>query len=207
SDVVATAAMVSSVVIVLMARRAGDTPFRRRRLRWYFALIAMGLSLMLIRGSSWIEPLTELLIMAFVVVTVYYGERLTFFDVFAKRGLLFLLAAVLLACHFAVVSRYLVFHNLGFAAPSMTALTLVPLVLAMPWLYSSVSDWVDRVWLGRSFSVVGAATHFAESLQAATSERDLLERAESSLSSIFRSKACVDTRDAAVVAGGPRTAL
>jgi|RhiMethySRZTD1v2_1073278.scaffolds.fasta_scaffold11849_5 signal transduction histidine kinase len=202
SDIVAAVAGMVSAIIIVMARRADDSPFRRRRLRWYVILVGLGLAQALIRESPWVEPIGELLVMAFVVVTVYYGERLTFFDVFAKRGLLFLLAVGLLTCHFAVVSRYLVFQNLRFVASSVTALTLVPLVLAMPWLYAQVSEWVDRAWLGRTFSVVGAATHFAESLQAATSEQDLLERAESSLSSIFRSKACIDTGNPAAEEAG-----
>ncbi|HWW86526.1 MAG TPA: histidine kinase, partial [Vicinamibacterales bacterium] len=136
--------------------------------------------------------MTYLPTMIFVLVTVYYGERLTFFDVFAKRGLLFFLALVTLTSEFALVSPRLSLERMTFVKPWVAALAVVPLVLATPWVYATASQWIDRAWLGRRFSIAGAATHFADSLQGAVSEADLFERAESSLSHVFQSRACVD---------------
>jgi len=199
SNGTAAAAGILSVIVIWMSRRKDDSKFGHRRRRWYFALICLASAQGWLWQSPWSEPLSELFVMAFVLVTVYYGERLIFFDVFAKRGLLFFLALVILACHFALVSPYLAFQRLVFVKSWMTALTLVPLALAMPWMYAKLNSWVDRAWLGRRFSTVGAAMFFSESLQGAINESDLLERAESSLSYIFQSKACIDPGDPAAI--------
>jgi hypothetical protein len=74
--------------------------------------------------------MTYLPTMVFVLVTVYYGERLTFFDVFAKRGLLFFLAMAGLTAYLAFVTPYLTFQRLKFVNPWMTALPLAPLMAA-----------------------------------------------------------------------------
>jgi len=195
SDATTAVAVILSVVIVFLSRRPEDSPFRRRRRRWYVVLLGVGLFQAATTSSPWSESVTEMLVMAFVLVTVYYGERLTFFDVFAKRGLLFLLALLVLTAEIALVAPHLTFERLAFVTPWVTAFALLPIVLVAPWAYAGVSAWLDRVWLGRRFSIAHAILHFADGLQGATSEADLLERAEASLCHIFRSKACVDPAD------------
>ena len=202
SDATFAASGIFSVIVIWMSRRPGDSTFRRRQRHWnlaFFGVLFASMVLQPIWWPFWLDTLVKFLPgMTFVLVTVYYGERLTFFDVFAKRGLLFFLALVILTCHYALVSPYLEFHNLVFVKSWMTALTLIPLVLATPWVYSKLNSWIDRAWLGRQFSAVGSATSFSESVQGAINEPDLLDRAESSLSYIFQSKACIDSCDPAV---------
>jgi two-component sensor histidine kinase len=207
SDATAAVAVILTVVIVFLARRPDDSLFRRRLRRWYFALIGLGLANAAMGDSPWSESATEVLVMAFVLVTVYYGERLTFFDVFAKRGLLFLLAVAVLTGEIALIAPYLAFERLAFVKPWVTAFALIPIVLAAPWAYAGVSAWIDRACLGRRFSIAHAALHFGDSLQGATSEADLLERAEASLSYIFRSRACVDPGDRAGDGGRLRSSI
>ena len=210
ADGTLAAAAIFAAVVIWLSRRPDDSRFRRRRRRWYLALVLVALGCLLfelVAWSPWLDIPLHFLPLAFVLVTVYYGQRLTFFDLFAKRGVLFFLALVVLTCQFALVSPYLAFHDLGFVTPWMTALTVMPLVIATPWIYSVVSSWIDRAWLGRRFSVVGAASHFAHSLQGAISEQDLLERAESSVSLIFRSHACVDPEGGAASDGDLRATV
>jgi signal transduction histidine kinase len=188
------AAGLCAAAIFYFAPRPSDSPFRRRQRQWYFAVVCAleaGFVLQLV-WPQWFAQALRLLPLAFMLVTVYYGERLAFWDIFAKRGLFFFLALVTLTGHFALLGPYLDLTLLGFAKAWTIALSIVPLVAVAPWAYSWLNLWVDRVWLGRPFSPMDAVRRFSESLQASLDEDDLLERAESSLREIFRSTACVD---------------
>jgi two-component sensor histidine kinase len=214
SDLILAGAGIFSFAVIRLSRRSDDSPFRRRHRQLYLVIVCawfLSLALEFVWWPPWVDTLAGFFLpLAFVLVTVYYGERLTFFDVFAKRGLLFLAALVILTCHFALIAPHLKFRKLIFAQYWMTALTLVPFVLATPWLYSKLNSWIDRGWLGRRFSSAGAEESFAESLRDAVNEEDLLERSESSLSYIFQSKACIDFGDPEAVAaesGGIREAV
>jgi hypothetical protein len=149
----------------------------------------------------------ELIVLAFVLVTVYYGERLMFFDVFAKRGLLFFSSLAIVTSYLALILPYFILRNMGFLISLITALAVLPILLTLPWLSATTDRWIDRVWLKRRFSFAGAATYFEESLQAKLSEDDLLEGAESSLSHIFQSKACIDPGDPADTVGDLQTTI
>jgi signal transduction histidine kinase len=196
SDLLLAGGGIFSLVVIRLSLRSDDSAFRLRHRQWYVAIVGawfLSLVLQLVWWPRWLDSLVGFFLpLAFVLVTVYYGERLTFFDVFAKRGLLFLIALVILTCHLALISPHLTLRKLVFAKYWMTAVTLAPFVLATPWLYSRLNSWIDRSWLGRRFSAAGAEESFAESLRDTASEEDLLERSESSLSYIFQSKACID---------------
>jgi hypothetical protein len=159
SDLILAGGGIFSFVVIRLSRRPGDSAFRRRHWQWYLAIACawfLSLVLQLVWWPPWFDSLVGFFLpLAFVLVTVYYGERLTFFDVFAKRGLLFLIALVILTCHFALISPHLTFRKLVFVQYWMTALTLVPFVLAAPWLFSQLNSWIDHSWLGRRFSPAG----------------------------------------------------
>jgi len=214
SDAMLAGGVIFSAAVMRLSRRPDDNAFRRRHRRWCLAIgcaFLLSLVLQLVWWPIWFDTLMEFFLpLAFVLVTVYYGERLTFFDVFAKRGLLFLIALVILTCHVALVSPHLTLRKLFFVKYWMTATTLVPFVLAIPWLYAKLNSWIDRSWLGRRFSAAGAEESFAESLREPLNEEDLLDRSESSLSYIFQSKACIDCGEPSAVpheAGGLREAV
>jgi len=206
SDLILAGGGIFSFVVIWLSRRPADSVFRRRHRQWYLAIACawfLSLALQLVWWPPWLDNLVGFFLpLAFVLVTVYYGERLTFFDVFAKRGVLFFIALVILTCHLALISPHLTLRKLVFAQYWMTAITLVPFVLATPWLYWKLSAWIDRSWLGRRFSAAGAEESFADSLRDAANEEDLLERSESSLSDIFQSKSCVDCGAALAAASG-----
>jgi len=199
SDVVLTAAVLFGIVSMAISRRAGDSPSQRRRWRWYFILtcgFVLAYLASTVRWTPYLDFLAKYgLTMMFVLVTVYYGERLWFFDIFVKRFALFFLALVILIAHSALLVPHLEFHRLAYLKGWLTVLSVLPLVLVAPWMYSKLCSWIDRSWLGRRFSPIAASTSFSESLQGALNEQDLLERAETILCEIFRSRACIDFVD------------
>ena len=194
SDALIAAAGLCAAAIFRFAPRPGESPFRRRQRLWYIGLVcALESSFVLqLVWPDWFSQALQFLPLMFMLATVYYGERLAFWDIFAKRGLFFFLALVALTAHFALLGPYLDLTILGFAKAWTIALSIVPWVAAAPWAYSRLNLWVDRAWLGRPLSPMEAVRRFSESVQAAIGEDDLLESAESSLREIFRSKACVD---------------
>jgi signal transduction histidine kinase len=79
----------------------------------------------------------------------------------------------------------------AWAAPWVWAVALLPVATAVPWLYGHIADMLDRRWLGRRFTPVEAVKLFLSGLRSATSESQLIERAEHSLSEIFSAPASV----------------
>jgi len=61
---------------------------------------------------------------------------------------------------------------------------MLPLTLALPWAYRNLGAWLDRVWLGRQFATVDAVKTFLSGVKSATSEEDLVVRAQNCLSEI-----------------------
>ena len=122
----------------------------------------------------------------------YLTDRYTFFDLFIKRGLSLLLTILVLTTYFSVMLPALDGFDFAWAEPWVYALALLPVAFALPWLYRRVGAWVDRVWLGRRFTTVEAVKQFLSSMQRATSERQLIDRAEHGISTIFRAPARID---------------
>jgi sensor histidine kinase YesM len=69
---------------------------------------------------------------------------------------------------------------------------LLPLAMSLPWIYRKLGSLLDSLWLGRRFTPVEAVKHFLSGLQNATSEAELVERAESGLSEIFQARTGFD---------------
>ena len=204
SDALLAAGATYTLVIIWKSRRSDDSRSRRRHRRWYLGIVCAlfaSLILQLFWWPAWLDPIVEFAMpLAFVLVTIYYGERLTFFDVFAKSALLFAVALVILICCLTMM-----LPRLGFKGPEsrrlvlvpywLASLGLLPLMLCAPRLFAKLTSWADRSWFGRRFSPQGALENFSESLHGAASEDDLLERAEAAISMVFRSPSCVDRLD------------
>ena len=180
----------AGVIGVLCAsRRPFSSPIERRRRRWVLALcIAWACVLVLWRGTQapvlFLAKDTCPLIFLFVVT--YYVERLAFFDVLLKKGVVAFISLFLLAMYFLWVMPWMMHFRLSFL---VWALSAWPIVLVNPWLYRRLSAWLDRLWLGRRFTRVEASEHFLDGLQGAISEAELVGRAEQRLSAIFQSEA------------------
>jgi two-component sensor histidine kinase len=205
ADALLAASGLAIAAIFWFSRRAGDSRFRHLQRRWHLALVcALEASFVvrLVWWPGWLNMSFQFLPIVFMLATVYYGERLAFWDVFAKRGLFFFLTLMVLTCHFIILGPYLDLAILGFAKAWVIALSIVPFIAASPWAYSRLNAWVDRTLLGRKFTPMDSVRMFSESLQPAVGEDDLLERAELSLREIYRSEARVGRE---MQSGGPES--
>ena len=151
-------------------------------------------------NGPYLDLLPDYLVLVFFCITLYYKERLVFFDLLVKRGAFFALALAGLTAFFAVAPRQL-------GGPWMAALLLTPFWLAAPWLYSRLALAIDRTWLRRRYSAADAERRFTHAIQAAAGEDDLRTRAESCLSDIFQTAATVRFQAAPQPGGVPGNGL
>ena len=173
-----------------LSRRTLQAAERAHR-RW----IRMVLVLMLIAAAASLSGFAALvgeapdyLLLVFFAVSLYYRERLAFFDLLVKRGVFVGVGLVILILCFAAGSRYLLPSPTGWSA-WIYAVGLLPLWLAAPWVYAGVARAIDRVWLHRPYSPAEAERQFIRDIQGAATEDELRSRAAGSLSGIFQSPA------------------
>src|SRR4029079_7675060 len=62
--------------------------------------------------------------------------------------------------------------------PWLTAIALVPIAMALPWLARELSGALDRLWFGRRFTAFGAVKHLLGAMQSASGEAALVQEAE-----------------------------
>jgi two-component sensor histidine kinase len=176
---------------VQLGARAAVTPAERNYRRWKRVLLCL-MAASAAAATAWSNPLFDLLpdylLLAFFCVTLYYRERLVFFDLLIKRGAYFAVALISLTVFFAAWPRA------GQAAgdatwPWIGALLLTPLWLVGPWIERRLGDAIDRLWLRRRYSAAEGERRFVQEVQAAVSEDDLRARAEQSLAAIFQTRA------------------
>jgi anti-sigma regulatory factor (Ser/Thr protein kinase) len=141
--------------------------------------------------GAMIEVAAKSLPLVFMFVTTYYENRFQFFDLFVKRGLGFLLMIVALTIWLALMLPFVGPLATTWAAPWIFAITLVPVVAVIPWLYARGAVLLDRRWLGRRYTAVQAITHFIGSMRSATNEAQLCAQAQRGLAEIFSCRADV----------------
>ncbi len=129
--------------------------------------------------------------LAFFFIGSYYENRFTFFDVFIKRGTFLFLLFILLVVFLGLVMPHLGRAPETISKPRLLALFLLPLLMTLPALYRALERFLDRAWLGRIYSTVEGMKYFLSGLQDATSEAEMIERAEARLSEIFQAQARV----------------
>jgi len=180
----------AGVVGVLCAsRRPFHSPIERRRRRWVLALcIAWACVLVLwhITQAPVLFLAKDICPLIFLFVVTYYVERLAFFDVLMKKGVVAFISLFLLAMYFTWMMPVMAHYRVSIL---VWALSAWPIVLVNPWLYRRLSAGLDRLWLGRRFSPVEASEYFLDGLQGAISEPELVRRAEQRLRAIFQSEA------------------
>lgn len=135
--------------------------------------------------SYLVEVIAKSLPLVFVFVGTYYENRFQFFDLFVKRGLGFVMAMAVLTIWLALTLPVLRPLVSIWAAPWIFAIALTPAVVVIPWLYVLLSKALDRRWLGRRFTPPEALSHFMGALRSATTEAQLIQRAQDGLKEIF----------------------
>lgn len=180
-----------------------------------FALVILG-NLRLIPFLTLLDLGSRSLPLMFLFVGTYFGNRYEFYDLFVKRGLALIATVAVLTLYFALLLPWLDGFTLGWARPLVYAVDLLPVAISLPWFYGKLARRLDRLWFGRQFTPTEALAHFLSTCYAgATSEQDLVERAEHALRTIFNAPARIeldparattsDTLDELVVGIGPVT--
>ena len=175
--VLGSAALAGLGILARPASPAAANAGRRVR-ALLLALLALsaGLNLAVDHPTAALAP--DYLLLAFLAATLYYQERLAFFDVLVKRGAFF--AVGLLA--------------LSLFEPWRQALLLMPFWLAGPWISLRMDRAIERLWLHRRYSAAEAERRFVSEVQGAANEADLAARAERVASEIFRTRARIGDR-------------
>jgi signal transduction histidine kinase len=191
--------------MTLMSRapRRQETAREQQSRQWHFglfALIVLLFGFLIAAAGRGSDPLGRIFLgilqiavaslpLLFLFVAAYFEHRFEFFDLFVKRGLSLLVTIGILWVSFALLHPFL--RSFDASAPLVYAIVLLPVVTALPWLYGRIDATLDRHWLGRRFTTVQAVTRFLDGLRSATSETQLVERAEDGLSAIFDAQVSV----------------
>ena len=171
--------------------------------RWHIALFAVMAVLFVLvfqldddsPVASILGPLLEITVkslpIAFMFVGTYFEYRFEFFDLFIKRGLALVITTTALVVSFAIVLPWLRPYESTWVAPWAYAIVLLPLAMTLPWLHARIGAMLDRQWLGRRYSTVAAVKHFLSGLRSATTDDQVVARAEAGLAEIFGAPAAV----------------
>jgi two-component sensor histidine kinase len=192
-----------SLTVLTFSRRSLDFAARHQR-RWNQALLSSmlaGAALSIALSSALISLLPDYLLLAFFCVTLYYEERLMFFDLLIKRGAFF--AAALLGLPAILMLGFrLAGSPLDWTRAFVCALVLAPCWLIAPWTFRHIESAIDRRWLRRRYSIPDAEQRFIQDVQIAATEDDLRARATASLTEIFQAPASMSDAPGGLSAGG-----
>jgi hypothetical protein len=130
----------------------------------------------------WVGQVPDYLVLAFFAISLYYRERLAFFDLLVKRAVFLCLGLAILSLCFAIrpPSEW---------SPWIYAAVLLAFWLLGSWVYPHVAGFVDHVWLRRPYTAASAERQFIRAIQIAAAEDDLLSRAAAGFQTIFRTRA------------------
>jgi len=157
------------LAIQVLSRR--HTAAAERRHRWWNRVL-LGLTVLVAALNLAQAPpiwglLPDYLLLGFFCVTLYYKERLIFFDLLIKRGAFFAVAVAGLTFFFATAPPVLERLPADWSRPWIAALLLTPLWLAAPWIYGRLTGTIDHVWLRRRYTPAEAERQFVHAVQVA----------------------------------------
>jgi signal transduction histidine kinase len=188
--------VMSVFCLVLMQRRPARPPSAdQRRLRvamkaLFLFMIAVFVALNVLRNFDVVIRVLDLGVratpLAFLLVSVYFENRIEFYDLVIKRGVLLLMSLMLTGGVLALALGSLDAIPDGPARPWIFAVLLLPVAMLMPWLHDRVGRLLDRLWFGREFTPVDAVKHVLGAMQQAPDETTLLAATEATLTDIFR---------------------
>ena len=114
----------------------------------------------------------------FLIVAMYFENRFDFYDLVIKRGVVLVTVVLALGGVFAGIQPLLDAMPRSAVRPWLTAIALVPIAMALPWLAGELSGALDRLWFGRRFTAFGAVKHLLGAMQSASGEAALVQEAE-----------------------------
>jgi hypothetical protein len=207
--VIAMLFTVMSVGVLIIRRqpdRVGTTPDQRRLGKavnvLFAAMIAVFIAMNTLGDVPWLSDLLMLAgrstPLAFLVVSVYFENRIEFYDLVIKRGVLLLMSVVLTGAVLALTLGALTDLPDGPVRPWIFAVLLLPLAMILPWLHDRVGRLLDQWWFGREFTPIEAVKHVLGAMQQAADEPSLIASAEATLSEMFRRRIIIVTDGRAV---------
>ena len=182
------------LAVQAVSRRRPQKAARTHRnwIRALLALMAASAAISFLQPLAFVNLLPDYLLLAFFCASLYYRERLVFFDLLVKRGLFFGVGLAVLTMCFAFGSRVLFRSDWN---PAILALLLLPFWLAGPWIFQRVDRAVDRLWLRRRYSAPDAEREFQQRVQICSAEPDLRSCAAAALGEIFQAPVRVEFGD------------
>jgi hypothetical protein len=187
-------AAILALIVNLRSRRSVTVVERHQR--WWTRAILISMAAFsasyLVLPDLFVGLLPDYLVLALFAVTLYYEERLIFFDLLIKRGAMFAIALATLTAISVAGLPMLQRPGLDWTAPFICAVVLAPFWLAAPYIYRRLDGFIDRAWLGRRYSIDDAERRFAVDIQKAATEDDLCRDAALSLTAIFQARVEID---------------
>jgi signal transduction histidine kinase len=193
---------VSSIccLAVMITRRTPSATRDERRLRGslmllFAAMIAVFLLLSFARERDLLIEMLDVGVRAtpllFLVVSVYFGNRIEFYDLIIKRGVIMLLSLIMLGGVVAASLDWIEQLPHGRSRPWLFAVALLPVAMFLPWMHDRVGRLLDRIWFGREFTPVEAVKRVLASMQQATDEPSLIAATEATLTEMFRRRVVI----------------
>ncbi len=193
--------VMSAFCLVLMQRRPERPPSTdQRRLHvamkgLFVSMIAVFVALNVLRDFDLLIRVLDVGVrmtpLAFLLVSVYFENRIEFYDLVIKRGVLLLMSLMLTGGVLALALGSLDAIPDGPARPWIFAVLLLPVAMLMPWLHDRVGRLLDRLWFGREFTPVDAVKHVLGAMQQAPDEPSLLAATEATFTDIFRRRVTI----------------
>jgi two-component sensor histidine kinase len=195
-----TLTAVYCTLVIVFGRKGRETREEKAGRRWtiglYVGIVLFCVAIAFAVGdSTWGEILNFIggsIPLMFIFVSLYHEARFRFIDVFLKGGMFLFLTICLLSVYFAFAFPLLEGFQPTWIRPWVFALGILPLALALPWLYRGLAQWIDTRWFGRCLTTAEAIKRFLSDLGRAATEKELCEKAERGLSSIFQAPVRVD---------------
>ena len=182
---------VMSICSLLLARahpRPDATAGQRRlgsAINRLFVVMIVVFVAMVFLPSDGLSVLARSTPLIFLIVSVYYENRIEFYDLVIKRGVLLLMSLVLTGAMLAITLGSLSSMPDSPARPWIFAVLLLPVALFMPSLHNWVGRALDRWWFGREFTPIDAVKHVLGAMQQAADEPSLIAATEATLSEMF----------------------
>jgi signal transduction histidine kinase len=122
----------------------------------------------------------------FLAVSVYFENRIEFYDLVIKRGVLLIITLLLIGIAFTAALGTLDTLPPTPARPWLFAVLLLPVAMILPWLHDRTARLLDRLWFGRELTPADAVWRVLAAMQQATDEASLVASTTKALSDIFQ---------------------
>jgi signal transduction histidine kinase len=185
--------IVGGIGTLCASHRPIKDPLKCNQRRWMLLFVCVwGCVVVFWRGwnGPWLNLVKDVCPIGFVFLVTYYVERYTFFDVLIKKAAFIFSSLLLLTMYMVFVTPWMWSLPLrGWIGSLIWGFSVWPIVLLAPWVQRKLSNWLDRLWLGRRFSAAEAGQYLLSGLRSVNSESELIQGTKQLLHDVFQSEA------------------